>query len=72
MNDSWLHRIELVSRRPAEPSAALARLMDGARRGPLEDCGGFPGYEQIMDSLADPSHPDHERDRRQPATIPFL
>ncbi|WP_251040379.1 plasmid pRiA4b ORF-3 family protein [Arthrobacter sp. ISL-72] len=57
--DSWLHRLELVSRRPAEPSTPLARLIDGARRGPLEDSGGFPGYEQIMDALADPSHPDH-------------
>ena len=34
-----------------------ARLIDGARRGPLEDSGGFPGYEEIMDALADPSHP---------------
>ena len=28
-------------------------------RGPLEDSGGFPGYEEIMDALADPSHPDY-------------
>jgi hypothetical protein len=32
---------------------------DGARRGPLEDSGGLPGYEEMMDALADPSHPDH-------------
>ncbi|WP_258804212.1 plasmid pRiA4b ORF-3 family protein [Pseudarthrobacter sp. NS4] len=36
-----------------------ARLIDGARRGPLEDSRGFAGYEEIMDALADPSHPDH-------------
>lgn len=36
-----------------------ARLVAGARRGPLEDSGGFPGHEEIMDALADPSHPDH-------------
>ena len=57
--DSWLHRIELVSRRPAEPSDPFARLIDGARRGPLEDSGGVPGYEEIMDALADPDNPDH-------------
>jgi hypothetical protein len=57
--DSWLHRLELVSRRTAEPSTPPVRLIDGARRGPLEDSGGFPGYEEIMDALADPSHPDH-------------
>ncbi|WP_251040156.1 plasmid pRiA4b ORF-3 family protein [Arthrobacter sp. ISL-72] len=57
--DGRLHRLELVSRRPAEPSAPLVHLLDGARRGPLEDSGGFPGYEEVMDALADPSHPDH-------------
>jgi hypothetical protein len=57
--DSWLHRLELVSRRPAKSGPPSALLVDGARRGPLEDCGGFPGYEEIMDALADPSHPDH-------------
>ncbi len=57
--DSWLHRLELVSRRPADDDTPPARLTDGARGGPLEDSGGFPGYEEIMDALADPSHPDH-------------
>jgi hypothetical protein len=57
--DSWLHRLELVSRRPADEDSPQARLIDGARRAPLEDSGGFPGYEEIMDALADPTHPDH-------------
>ena len=55
--DRWLHRLELGSRRPGN-DAPPARLIDGARRGPLEDSGGLPGYEQIMDAVADPSHPD--------------
>jgi hypothetical protein len=57
--DSWLHRLELVSRRPAVEESLPARLLDGARPGPLEDSEGFPGYEEIMDALADRSHPDH-------------
>ncbi|WP_427008506.1 plasmid pRiA4b ORF-3 family protein [Pseudarthrobacter sp. H2] len=57
--DSWLHRLELVSRRPATETSPPARLLDGARRGPLEDSGGMPGFEEILDALADPSHPDH-------------
>ena len=57
--DSWLHGLELVSRRPANENTPPARLTDGARRGPLEDSGGCPGYEEMMDALADPSHPDH-------------
>lgn len=58
--DSWLHRLELVSQRPADEGAPPARLVAGARRGPLEDFGGLPGYEEIMDALADASHPDHD------------
>jgi hypothetical protein len=46
--DSWLHRLELGSHRPANDDAPPARLIDGTRRGPLEDSGGFPGYEEIM------------------------
>lgn len=57
--DSWLHRLELVGRRAANGDAPLARLIDGARRGPLEDSGGFPGYEEVLDVLSDGEHPDH-------------
>jgi hypothetical protein len=34
-------------------------LIGGARRGPLEDSGGMPGFEEIPDALADPAHPEH-------------
>ncbi|MGO4250449.1 hypothetical protein AB4Y87_24935 [Paenarthrobacter sp. RAF54_2] len=37
-------------RRPADDDTPPAPLIDGARRGPLEDSGGFPGYEEIMDA----------------------
>lgn len=49
-----------MTRRPFEPSAPPALLLDGARRGPLEDSGELSGYEEIMDALADESHPDHD------------
>ena len=57
--DSWLHRLELVSRRPRHETDPPARLIAGARRGPLEDSGGFPGYAELLEVLADPAHPDH-------------
>jgi hypothetical protein len=57
--DSWLHRMELVTRRPVSEATVPARLTGGARRGPLEDSGGLPGYESILDALADPTRPDH-------------
>jgi hypothetical protein len=49
----------VVTRRPRNETDPPARLLAGARRGPLEDSGGFPGYEEILDVLADPAHPDH-------------
>jgi hypothetical protein len=57
--DSWLHKLKLVSRRPVHDDSSHAPLIDGAWRGPLEDSGGLPGYEEIMDALADPTHADH-------------
>lgn len=57
--DCWLHGLVLVSQRPASDGMPPARVLDGARRGPLEDSGGFPGYEEILEVLANPTHPDH-------------
>lgn len=57
--DRWLHRLEVVSRRPRNAADPRAQLLGGVRRGPLEDSGGFPGYGEILDVLADPAHPDH-------------
>lgn len=57
---TWLHRLELMTRRPVEPSAPPSWLLDEARRGPLEDAGGLPGYEEIMDVLADTAQPKQD------------
>lgn len=57
--DSWLHRLDLVAHRSRNDTDPPARLLAGAGRGPLEDSGGFPGYGQILDVIADPAHPDH-------------
>jgi hypothetical protein len=57
--DSWLHRIELLSHRAAGTDDPAARLIAGARRGPLEDSGGVPGYYELVEALADPSRPGY-------------
>ncbi|TKJ28340.1 plasmid pRiA4b ORF-3 family protein [Blastococcus sp. CCUG 61487] len=53
--DGWEHDVRVVDHRTAEAPTCL----DGARACPPEDCGGAPGYERLLEVLADPAHPDH-------------
>lgn len=60
MGDGWMHRIELISSRPAEPTDTTVSILDGARRAPFEDSGGIGGYAEKLAIIADPRHPEHE------------
>ncbi|WP_229072231.1 plasmid pRiA4b ORF-3 family protein [Actinoplanes sp. DH11] len=62
--DSWTHEVLLEKLIPAEPSAQYPACTDGARACPPEDCGGTPGYQGLLDALADPGHPDHHELRQ--------
>ena len=55
--DGWVHRIR-VEAEPAEGDARI-RCTDGRRAGPPDDCGGVPGYEHLLEAIADPAHEDH-------------
>lgn len=57
--DGWVHRLELTKTLSAPANAPRARLLDGARRAPLEDSGGIYGYHDLLDALADPGHEKH-------------
>uniref|UniRef100_UPI00389AA596 plasmid pRiA4b ORF-3 family protein n=1 Tax=Pigmentiphaga litoralis TaxID=516702 RepID=UPI00389AA596 len=61
--DSWLLRMQLLGSRPAAAGGPPACVVDGARRGPLEDSGGVPGYEELLAVLADPDDPEHAESR---------
>jgi len=58
--DTWLHHISLVAVHPQAARLVPALCLDGARACPPEDCGGPPGYEDILAALADQKHPDHD------------
>lgn len=60
LGDVWLHDV-LVEQvdLPAEPLRSPVCLA-GERACPPEDCGGFGGYEDLLEILGDPSHPEHE------------
>jgi hypothetical protein len=58
--DSWEHQIVLEKCLSSEPPATYPICTDGQLACPPEDCGGIPGYYNLLDALADPSHPRHE------------
>jgi hypothetical protein len=55
--DDWRHDIVLEAIVPAENTAQYPRCLDGARACPPEDCGGLPGYEEVVEAFA---HPEEE------------
>ena len=54
--DDWVHDIVIEEIVPAAsaPDERWPRLLDGARAGPPEDCGGPPGLTELLDALARP------------------
>lgn len=57
--DDWDHTIKLEEVLPRDSHAPLARVVGGRRAAPPDDCGGIPGYEQLLETVADPGHPEH-------------
>lgn len=55
MGDDWRHRIDVLAIEP--DSTGRPRCLGGARAGPPEDCGGIPGYEELVEALAHPEDP---------------
>ena len=58
--DSWEHSIVLEKRLPAAPTMAYPICADGQLACPPEDCGGIPGFYELLDALRDPTHEQHE------------
>jgi hypothetical protein len=56
--DGWDHDIR-VGQRLASIGLGTPHCIDGARACPPEDCGGTPGYEHLLEVLADPTDPEH-------------
>ena len=43
-----------------EPGISYPRCLAGKRACPPEDCGGVPGYERILDTVANPEDEEYE------------
>ncbi len=57
--DFWMHRVKLEGYMHKEKGVKYPICVGGERACPPEDCGAVPGYYNVLETLADPKHPDH-------------
>ena len=60
LGDSWEHAIVMEKQLPVDPNAKYPICTDGQLACPPEDCGGIPGFYDLVDALADPKHKQHK------------
>lgn len=58
--DGWEHEILVEKVLDTEPGATSPVCVTGKRACPPEDCGGVWGYEEFLEAIKDPDHPEHD------------
>jgi hypothetical protein len=58
--DDWEHDVIVEKVLVAEPGARYPVCLTGKGRCPPEDCGGVWGYGDLRETLADPTHEEHD------------
>jgi hypothetical protein len=58
--DSWEHVIVVEKVLPPDPGVAYPICVGGKLQCPPEDCGGIPGYYNLLEAIRDPAHKEHE------------
>jgi len=61
--DNWEHAIVLEKLLPRLPDMTSPICIDGSLACPPDDCGGIPGFYELLDALADPNHEQHQEMR---------
>jgi hypothetical protein len=56
--DGWQHDVFVEKLLPGTATKTVTCLA-GARAGPPDDCGGPPGYYDLLKAIADPKNPEH-------------
>ena len=57
--DSWSHYVLLEGILLKEKGVKYPICIQGERACPVEDCGGVPGYYNMVEILANPKHPEY-------------
>lgn len=60
MGDNWEHDLRPGKPRDLAAGEAAIALHDATGACPPDDTGGAPGFSNMLDCLADPTHEDHE------------
>lgn len=58
--DGWNHKVVLEKILESEKGRTYPRLVKGKSACPPEDCGGVWGYADLVETLKNPKHPEHE------------
>ena len=58
--DSWEHELLIEKILPLEKGVHYPRCVKGKRACPPEDVGGIWGYEDFLEAIKNPKHPEHE------------
>ena len=58
--DYWDHKIQLEKILPREDNVDYPVCIKGKRASPPEDCGGVPGYYELLVIIKDPGHEEYK------------
>jgi Plasmid pRiA4b ORF-3-like protein len=59
--DDWRHSVAIENVTAADTALDYPRFIDGSRRAPPEDVGGIPGFEEFLEAMTKPRHPERQR-----------
>jgi len=60
LGDSWRHEIVIEEILEADQDVKSSRCLDGERHRPPEDVGGTGGYENFLEIINNPNHPEYD------------
>lgn len=58
--DGWIHSILVEKTMPLDPNTYYPVCIKGKLACPPEDCGGLPGYYNLLEILSNKKHPEYK------------
>lgn len=58
--DNWRHKVKIEKVVTLDTPIDRGVCIGGENACPPEDVGGAPGYEEFLEALRDPGHPEHD------------